>query len=83
MVILSEVPAAQARAALDRINDAVLDASNAGTDITVRLPNGAGMSCRYVLCGAHPEVRPGEERVRIEVLARIDWRGTPAEGKNG
>ena len=80
MEILSEVPAVQARAALDKLNDAVLDVRNVGTYTTVRLRNGAGMSCKYVLCGPHPEVPIGQERCRLEVVARIDWRGFKAEG---
>lgn len=83
MVILSEVPAAHARAALDRIDDAALDPRNVGRDVTVRLPNGAGMVCRYVKCGPHPEIKPGHEPCRLEVLARIDWTGYPAEKRNG
>ena len=79
MLILSEIPEAEARAALDKIGDSALDPRNAGTEVTVTLANGAGMIVRYVLCSQnHPEVR--SPRCRMEVVGRIirsrrGWHG--------
>lgn len=73
MFILTEIPEAEARAALDKIGDSALDARNAGTETTIHLANGAGMLVRYVLCTQqHPEVK--NPRCRMEVVAKITQR---------
>lgn len=67
MFILTEIPEAEAREALEKVSDSVLEARNAGTTITLRLSNGAGMLCKYVLC----EKRDGVQRCRLEVVGKI------------